>query len=47
MKFEFEFEFEIVGWMRPGFEESHQVFRNAMPTGFAWEVTEVYSGYRT
>lgn len=26
------------------FEESHDVFRRAMPGGFAWEVTEVYSG---
>ncbi len=29
---------------RAGFEESHRVFREAMPNGFAWEVTEVYSG---
>ena len=26
------------------FEESHDVFRRAMPGGFSWEVTEVYSG---
>ena len=29
---------------RAGFEESHRVFRDAMPNGFAWEVTDVYSG---
>lgn len=27
------------------FDESHEVFRKAMPGGFSWEVTEVYSGY--
>ncbi|KAK9846603.1 hypothetical protein WJX81_007517 [Elliptochloris bilobata] len=27
-----------------GFEESHRVFRDAMPNGFPWEVTDVYSG---
>ncbi|KAK9812639.1 hypothetical protein WJX72_001154 [[Myrmecia] bisecta] len=26
------------------FEDSHHCFRNALPTGFAWEVTDVYSG---
>ncbi|KAK9807620.1 hypothetical protein WJX72_004488 [[Myrmecia] bisecta] len=27
-----------------GFEESHDCFRKALPTGFAWEVTDVTSG---
>ncbi|KAK9791845.1 hypothetical protein WJX73_000514 [Symbiochloris irregularis] len=27
-----------------GFEESHRTFRRAMPTGFAWEVLDVWSG---
>jgi len=26
------------------FETSHEVFRKAMPEGFAWEVLDVYSG---
>ena len=27
-----------------GFDDSHKIFREAMPGGFPWEVTEVYSG---
>lgn len=27
------------------FEESHCIFKRAMPDGFSWEVTEVYSGF--
>ncbi len=27
-----------------GLDESHDIFKTAMPGGFSWEVTEVYSG---
>ena len=30
--------------VRADFEESHAIFKDAMPNGFAWEVTELYSG---
>ncbi|CAG8584757.1 6375_t:CDS:2 [Cetraspora pellucida] len=37
-------ESEFYSASRLGFEESHQVFRNSLTSGFAWEVLEVYSG---
>jgi hypothetical protein len=27
-----------------GFDESHEIFKTALPGGFSWEVTDVYSG---
>ena len=30
-----------------GLDESHDIFKTAMPGGFSWEVTEVYSGCET
>ncbi|CAG8581010.1 16184_t:CDS:2 [Dentiscutata erythropus] len=37
-------ESEFYSASRLGFEESHDVFRNSLAAGFAWEVLEVYSG---
>ncbi|KAK9132161.1 hypothetical protein Scep_011689 [Stephania cephalantha] len=37
-------EFQVYEADKESFESSHDIFRSALPRGFAWEVVSVYSG---